>query len=143
MDRGVTTGPRPGSSGRQWVTGLHPRHAATLVNVVDQPEPASRAGRAGRRRWSAWRVGTLVVALLSGGLFVVSAQSSEGTDLRPGRYDDLAALTDSEADRAAGLQERVAELTAGGRASSPTRSTTTRCSRYQAAGRRSSRTRPG
>ena len=54
---------------------------------------------------------TLVVALLSGGLFVVSAESSQGTDLRPGRYDDLAALTDSEADRAAGLQERVAELT--------------------------------
>ena len=42
---------------------------------------------------------------------MVSAQSSEGTDLRPGRYDDLATLTDSEADRAADLQERVAELT--------------------------------
>jgi uncharacterized protein YlxW (UPF0749 family) len=51
------------------------------------------------------------VVLASGGLFVVSAQSSEGTDLRPGRYDDLAALTDSEADRAADLQRRVAELT--------------------------------
>jgi len=53
----------------------------------------------------------MAVVLLSGGLFVVSAQSSEGTDLRPGRYDDLAGLTDSEADRAAGLQQRVAELT--------------------------------
>ena len=53
---------------------------------------------------------TLVVALLSGALFVVSAQSSEGTDLRPGRYDDLASLTDSEADRAESLQQRVAEL---------------------------------
>jgi uncharacterized protein YlxW (UPF0749 family) len=52
-----------------------------------------------------------VVALVSGGLFVVSAQSSEGTDLRPGRYDDLATLTDSEADRAAALQDQVAELT--------------------------------
>jgi len=48
---------------------------------------------------------------VSGGLFVVSAQSSEGTDLRPGRYDDLATLTDSEADRAAGLQGQVADLT--------------------------------
>jgi uncharacterized protein YlxW (UPF0749 family) len=57
-------------------------------------------------------VGTLAVALVSGGLFVVSAQSSEGTDLRPGRYDDLASLTDSEADRAAGLQAQVAQLTA-------------------------------
>jgi uncharacterized protein YlxW (UPF0749 family) len=53
----------------------------------------------------------MAVVLVSGGLFVVSAQSSEGTDLRPGRYDDLAALTDSEADRAADLQERVADLT--------------------------------
>ena len=51
------------------------------------------------------------MALVSGGLFVVSAQSSGGTDLRPGRYDDLATLTDSEADRAAALQERVADLT--------------------------------
>ena len=58
-----------------------------------------------------WRLCTPLVVLLSGGLFVVSAQSSQGTDLRPGRYDNLAGLTDSEADRAAGLQERVAELT--------------------------------
>jgi uncharacterized protein YlxW (UPF0749 family) len=56
-------------------------------------------------------VGTLAVALVSGGLFVVSAQSSEGTDLRPGRYDDLASLTDNEADRAADLQAQVAALT--------------------------------
>jgi uncharacterized protein YlxW (UPF0749 family) len=88
--------------------------------VPDQPEPATPgrppgrpAGRpAGRRwHWTGWRVGTLAVALVSGGLFVVSAQSSEGTDLRPGRYDDLASLTEQEADRAAGLQEEVAELT--------------------------------
>jgi uncharacterized protein YlxW (UPF0749 family) len=55
-------------------------------------------------------VATLVAVLLSGALFVVSAQSSGGTDLRPGRYDDLAALTDAEADRAAALQQRLAEL---------------------------------
>jgi uncharacterized protein YlxW (UPF0749 family) len=54
---------------------------------------------------------TAAVVLICGGLFVVSAQSSEGTDLRPGRYDDLAALTDSETDRAADLKEQVAELT--------------------------------
>jgi uncharacterized protein YlxW (UPF0749 family) len=62
------------------------------------------------RHWTGWRAGTLAVALVSGGLFVVSAQSSEGTDLRPGRYDDLASLTNSEADRAAALQDHVAEL---------------------------------
>ena len=53
----------------------------------------------------------LAVVLLCGGLFVVSAQSSQGTDLRPGRYDDLGTLTDSEVDRAADLQRRVTELT--------------------------------
>jgi len=80
--------------------------------VDDQPEPA-----APRRRWqwpgwrAGWRAATVAVTLVCGGLFVVSAQSSEGTDLRPGRYDDLASITDSEADRAAALQERVAELT--------------------------------
>jgi uncharacterized protein YlxW (UPF0749 family) len=86
--------------------GLHARHAATLVNVDDQPEPGPRRPW---RRWG-WRVGTLAVVLVSGGLFVVSAQSSEGTDLRPGRYDDLATLTESEADRAADLQGQVAVL---------------------------------
>ncbi|HRD63149.1 MAG TPA: DUF881 domain-containing protein [Nocardioides sp.] len=74
----------------------------------DQAEPTAPRRR---WRWSGWRLGTVAVALVSGGLFVVSAQSSEGTDLRPGRYDDLAAITDSEADRAAALQDRVAELT--------------------------------
>ena len=72
----------------------------------DRPSPA-------RRPWwrrSGWRLGTLAVVLVSGGLFVVSAQSSEGTDLRPGRYDDLATLTHDEASRAAALQSRVADL---------------------------------
>jgi len=50
------------------------------------------------------------VVLVSGGLFVVSAQSSGGTDLRSGRYSDLGALAGSEAQRAEGLQERVAGL---------------------------------
>jgi len=76
--------------------------------VDDQPEPAAPRQR---WRWSGWRAGTVVVGLVCGGLFVVSAQSSQGTDLRPGRYDDLAAITDSEADRAAALQARVADLT--------------------------------
>ena len=41
---------------------------------------------------------------------MVSATDSEGTDLRPGRYTDLAALTQSESDKYDALQERVAEL---------------------------------
>ncbi len=50
-----------------------------------------------RRRSLAWRVGTPVVAVLSGALFVVSAADSRGTDLRPGRYTDLAGLVKAEA----------------------------------------------
>ena len=52
-----------------------------------------------------------MVVLVCGGLFVISAQSSQGTDLRPGRYDDLASLVDGEADRYQGLTEDVADLT--------------------------------
>jgi uncharacterized protein YlxW (UPF0749 family) len=57
-------------------------------------------------------VGTPLVVLLCGGLFVVSAHNSEGTDLRPGRYTDLASLVDSEADQYRALQERVKGLNA-------------------------------
>lgn len=57
-----------------------------------------------------WRIGTPVVALISGALFVVSAQSSEGTDLRPGRYDDLASLVAAEAERYEELADEVVDL---------------------------------
>ncbi len=60
------------------------------------------------------------MALLCGSLFVVSAASSEGTDLRPGRYSDLASIVSSESSvveaqkaRAAELQQEVRSLTAG------------------------------
>jgi uncharacterized protein YlxW (UPF0749 family) len=56
------------------------------------PDPPQRP-----RRSLAWRVGTPVVGLLSGALFVVSAADSRGTDLRPGRYTDLAGLVEAEA----------------------------------------------
>jgi uncharacterized protein YlxW (UPF0749 family) len=60
----------------------------------------------------AWRVATPVVGLLSGALFVVSAHSSEGTDLRPGRYTDLASLVRGDAQQVDGLKKRVAQLNA-------------------------------
>jgi uncharacterized protein YlxW (UPF0749 family) len=63
-----------------------------------------------RRPWGRWRIGTPAVVLLCGALFVVSATNSEGTDLRPGRYQDLAALTRSEAEEYDSLQQRVADL---------------------------------
>jgi len=62
------------------------------------------------RRLGVWRVGTPLVGLLSGALFVVSAHSSEGTDLRPGRYVDLASLVSADAQRVDSLKQKVAGL---------------------------------
>ena len=61
-----------------------------------------RAGRRGARsvragRWPGASPRPLV-GLLSGALFVVSAHSSEGTDLRPGRFTDLASMVRYDAD---------------------------------------------
>ncbi len=53
---------------------------------------------------------TPVIVLLSGGLFAVSAANSEGTDLRPGRYTDLASLVEAEVEERAELQDRVSTL---------------------------------
>ena len=50
------------------------------------------------------------MVLACGVLFVVSANSSEGTDLRPGRYTDLASLVEDEADSYAQLQDQVKDL---------------------------------
>src|SRR5215210_2567598 len=63
------------------------------------------------RRWTAWRVVTPVAVLLSGALFAVSALNSGGTDLRPGRYTDLAALVRTESRTYDGLRDRVTRLT--------------------------------
>lgn len=48
--------------------------------------------------------------MLVGSLFVISSHNSEGTDLRPGRYTDLAGLVRNESERTKDLQTRVAEL---------------------------------
>jgi uncharacterized protein YlxW (UPF0749 family) len=64
----------------------------------------------GGRGWSAWRVGTPIVVLLCGGLFVVSAVNSHGTDLRPGRYTDLASLAGSERGDYQKLESQVSDL---------------------------------
>jgi uncharacterized protein YlxW (UPF0749 family) len=78
------------------------------ARAEDRPE---RPGHP-RRTWNRWRVGTPVVVLLSGALFAVSAGNSEGTDLRPGRYTDLASLVKTESEQYADLERRVQELTA-------------------------------
>jgi uncharacterized protein YlxW (UPF0749 family) len=63
-----------------------------------------------QRRLNGWRVATPVVGVLSGALFVVSAHSSEGTDLRPGRFTDLASMVRYDATRADALKQRVGDL---------------------------------
>ncbi|WP_345521446.1 DUF881 domain-containing protein [Nocardioides conyzicola] len=73
---------------------------------------SSGSGDPVRRRHRLWRLGTPLVVLACGGLFVVSANNSEGTDLRPGRYTDLASLVQDEADSYADLRDRVAALNA-------------------------------
>ncbi len=50
------------------------------------------------------------MVLVCGALFAVSAANSEGADLRPGRYTDLASLVEAEADDYAELQSRAATL---------------------------------
>ena len=52
-----------------------------------------------------------LVAIASGALFAVSAASSDGTDLRPGRYTDIASLVQGESRSYQQLQGRVTRLT--------------------------------
>jgi uncharacterized protein YlxW (UPF0749 family) len=69
------------------------------------PAPSSR-----RRRALTWRIATPLVGLLSGGLFVISAHSSEGTDLRPGRFTDLASMVRYDVNRVDGLHKKATDL---------------------------------
>jgi len=64
-----------------------------------------------RRSPGPWRVGTPLMVLLSGSLFAVSAVNSDGTDLRAGRYTDLASLVQAEAEAYEQLRARVEDLT--------------------------------
>ena len=108
-------------------------HRATLVAMTPRrshasrdPGPAAPPARPVAGRHAAGR------SRSRGALFVVSAANSEGTDLRPGRYTDLASLVADEADdvrraRRTGsrdLKDEVDELTAA--VERPRR-----CKRYQ------------
>lgn len=75
-----------------------------------RPATHARGESTTPRRPSPWRLGTPLVVLLCGGLFVVSAENSDGTDLRPGRYNDLHSLVELEADRWRELDARVQSL---------------------------------
>ncbi|HEY3015891.1 MAG TPA: DUF881 domain-containing protein [Nocardioides sp.] len=76
--------------------------------MPDQLPPDSHHNRVRR----VWTVGTPVVFLLSGALFVTSAQSSDGTDLRPERYTDLSSLVSNEAHQVEDLRTQASDLNA-------------------------------
>lgn len=74
--------------------------------------PTHGAGGAHQRTRSAlaWRIGTPVMVLLSGALFAISAEHSGGTDLRGGRYTDLASVVRAERQDTNELTAEVARL---------------------------------
>jgi len=74
--------------------------------------PTHGAGGAHQRTRSAlaWRIGTPVMVLLSGALFAISAEHSGGTDLRGGRYTDLASVVRAEREDTNELTAEVARL---------------------------------
>lgn len=71
------------------------------------PEPHSSPGR-----HRVWRVATPLVVLVSGTLFGVSAEQSDGLDLRGGRLTDLASVVRAERDQAGDLTAQAAALNA-------------------------------
>jgi uncharacterized protein YlxW (UPF0749 family) len=88
------------------------------MTLGSDSRPASDADAARRRL--VWRLGTPLVVLLSGTLFAVSAEQSDGTDLRTGRYTDLASVVRAEREEtnqitaeAARLNDEIERLSAG------------------------------
>ncbi len=86
------------------------RASASVVRDMDQPRAHHRVPRRGGA--AGWRVATPAVAVAAGVLLVTSAVTSQGTDLRPGRYDSLADLARQESQRVTALREEVADLRA-------------------------------
>jgi len=63
-----------------------------------------------RRGGPSWRLLVPVACVLAGVLFVASAISSQGTDLRPGRFSDLASLVNQQSQQVEALRARVRRL---------------------------------
>jgi uncharacterized protein YlxW (UPF0749 family) len=93
------------------VRALGRRLGALRQRVRPSTDPSAPAPPSPPRGSVGWRLATPLVGLVVGALFVVSAHSSEGTDLRPGRYTDLASLVRSDAARVDALRQRVTDLT--------------------------------
>ena len=98
------------------MTGAHAagspgHHEASAAPSPPDPDPGPE-GQRPRGRSLAWRIGTPAVVLLSGALFATSAVDSDGTDLRPGRYSDLASVVNTEAKDYRAVDARRHELAA-------------------------------
>ena len=97
---------------RVTLVGMAARPQRRLLGLRTRPprDGSADADRQRPRRSLVWRVATPLVGVLSGALFVVSAHSSEGTDLRPGRFTDLASMVQYDATRVDGLKSKVSDL---------------------------------
>lgn len=100
------SGPPPTGAGRPH------RHSARPPLRERLSLAAAARLRAARSRSVAWRLAAPVVFVVAGALFVTSAVSAGGTDLRAGRYGDLAGLVEAEADRVEELREEQARIAA-------------------------------
>ena len=78
------------------------------MTTPDHERTTGRPAPPGGRRW---RIGTPLVFALSGALFLISANNSQGTDLRPGRATTMASLVRSESANVERLQARARNLT--------------------------------
>jgi uncharacterized protein YlxW (UPF0749 family) len=90
---------------RRWSGAAQPSSSYDAAEGGQPPAPQPRP-----RRSAVWRVATPLVGVLVGALFVVSAHSSEGTDLRPGRFTDLASMVRSDAASVDRLKQRVSDV---------------------------------
>lgn len=103
MPSGSHASPTPGDE----ESSETPARAARWRDVLRSAGPVGAV-----RRRGPWAVATPLVVGLSGALFAVSAASSDGTDLRPGRYTDVASLVEAESRSYQQLQQRVTRLNA-------------------------------
>jgi uncharacterized protein YlxW (UPF0749 family) len=86
---------------------LHRQRWWSRLSAAIATRTRSREGRS-----LGWRLLAPAVFVCAGALFVTSMVSSQGTDLRAGRYDDLDGLANAEAHDLEGLRARTAALTA-------------------------------
>ncbi len=90
---------------------LSPTALSRLRHRLHRVWEKGRSGsHAARGRGLTWRLVTPLAFVAAGVLMVASAISSGGTDLRPGRYENLADLARQQSDRVQSLRAEVAAL---------------------------------